>query len=112
MLILFDNSTPRGIARSLHGHLVTEARERGWDRLSNGELLKAAEQAGFDVLLTPDQNMRYQQNLTGRRIAIVVLGKGRWTLVKPHVAQIAAAVNSATPGSYTEIDIPFPPRTS
>jgi len=74
--------------------------------------LKAAEQAGFDVLLTPDQNMRYQQNLTGRRIAIVVLGKGRWTLVKPHVAQIAAAVNSATPGSYTEIDIPFPPRTS
>jgi len=75
MLILFDNSTPRGIARSLHGHLVTEARERGWDRLSNGELLKAAEQAGFDVLLTPDQNMRYQQNLTGRRIAIVVLGK-------------------------------------
>jgi len=111
MLILFDNSTPRGIARSLHGHLVTEARERGWDRLSNGELLKAAEQAGFDVLLTPDQNMRYQQNLTGRRIAIVVLGKGRWTLVKPHVAQIAA-VNSATPGSYTEIDIPFPPRTS
>jgi len=112
MLILFDNSTPRGIARSLHGHLVTEARERGWDRLSNGELLKAAEQAGFDVLLTPDQNMRYQQNLTGPRIAIVVLGKGRWTLVKPHVAQIAAAVNSATPGSYTEIDIPFPPRTS
>lgn len=110
MLILFDNSTPRGIARSLHGHLVTEARERGWDRLSNGELLKAAEQAGFDVLLTPDQNMRYQQNLTGRRIAIVVLGKGRWTLVKPHVAQIAAAVNSATPGSFAEVDIPYPPR--
>jgi hypothetical protein len=77
---------------------------------AQGELLEAAEQAGFDVLITPDQNMRYQQNLTGRKMAIVVLGKGRWTLVKPYVAQIAAVVNLATPGSYSEVDIPFPPR--
>ena len=81
MRVLFDNSTPRGIAPALAGHVVTEARERGWDRLNNGELLDAAEQAGFDLLVTADRNMGYQQNLTGRKIAIVVLGKGRWTLV-------------------------------
>ena len=61
MLVLFDNSTPRGIALSLQGHVITEARERGWDRMRNGELLEAAEQAGFDVLITPDQNMRYSR---------------------------------------------------
>ena len=66
MLILFDNGTPRGIARELDGHTVREARENGWDVLRNGELLDAAEAAGFDILLTTDKNIRYQQNLTGR----------------------------------------------
>ena len=107
MRVLFDNSTPRGLARGLRGHSVTEARERGWDRLENGDLLQAAEEAGFEVLVTPDQNIRYQQNLTARKIALVVLGKGRWTLVKNHVAQIAAAVDAATPGSYQEVEIPL-----
>lgn len=110
MRVLFDNSTPRGVAAALAGHVVTEARERGWDRLRKGELLDAAEQAGFDVLLTPDQNMRHQQNLTGRKIALVVLGKDRWTLVKPYLERIAATVNAVTPGSYAEVDIPYPPR--
>lgn len=105
MRVLFDNSTPRGLAAELHGHIVTEARERGWDRLENGELLKAAEAEGFEVLVTPDQNIRYQQNLTARKIALVVLGQGRWSLVKDHLAEIAAAVDSAAPGSYRHIDI-------
>jgi len=61
MLILFDHGTPRGIARALHLHTVKEARAQGWDTLSNGELLKAAEEAGFDVLLTTDKNLRFQQ---------------------------------------------------
>jgi hypothetical protein len=61
MLILFDHGTPRGIVRSLHPHIVKEAKAQGWDTLSNGELLKAAEEAGFDVLLTTDKNLRYQQ---------------------------------------------------
>ncbi len=74
MLVLFDHGTPRSITRWLHGHTVVEALARGWDSLSNGELLKAAEEAGFDVLLTTDKNIQYQQNLTGRRIAVVVLG--------------------------------------
>ena len=67
MRILFDHSVPRGIARSLIGHIVIRAKDRGWDTLSNGNLLAAAEEAGFDLLLTADKNMRYQQNLTGRR---------------------------------------------
>jgi hypothetical protein len=72
-----------------------------------GELLKQAEAAGFEALVTTDKNLRYQQNLKGRAIAIVVLGQGRWTLIRPHVAQVVAAVNAATPGSFTEAPIPF-----
>ena len=106
MLVLFDHGTPRDIARSLEGHTVKEARAQGWDTLSNGELLTAAEEAGFDVLLTTDKNLRYQQNLTGRKIAIVVLGKGRWRLIEPMLAEVAAAVNMATPGSFTLVEIP------
>jgi len=93
MLALFDNGTPRTLARHLiDHHTVTEARARGWEELENGELLNQAEAAGFEVLLTTDKNLGYQQNLTGRKIAIVVLGQGRWTLITPHVAQVVAAV--------------------
>jgi hypothetical protein len=69
-------------------------------------LLTVAEAAGFEVLVTTDKNLRYQQNLAGRKLAVVVLGKGRWSLIKPHVAQIVAAVNAATPGSFAEVEIP------
>ena len=72
----------------------------------NGDLLTAAEAAGFDVLITTDKNMRHQQNLTGRTIAIVVLGKPQWPILRLHVALVVAAVNAATPGSYTEVEIP------
>lgn len=106
MRILFDNGTPRGVASALAGHVVEEARSHGWDALRNGELLDAAEAAGFDVFVTTDRNIRYQQNLTGRRLAIVVLGKGRWRLIKSRLPQVAAAVAAATPGSYAEIEIP------
>ena len=106
MLILLDNGTPRGITPSLSGHTVKESRDQGWDELSNGELLTAAETAGFEVLVTTDKNIRYQQSLIGRKIAIVVLGKGRWLLIEPMLTDISAAVNAATPGSYTEVDIP------
>ena len=108
MLFLFDNGTPRTLARFLiDHHTVTEARARGWEELENGELLNEAEAAGFEVLVTTDKNLGYQQNLIGRKIAIVVLGQGRWTLIKPYVAQVVAAVNAATPGSFIEVDIPY-----
>jgi hypothetical protein len=108
MLVIFDNGTPRTLARFLiEQHTVTEARSQGWAELENGELLSKAEAAGFEVLVTTDKNITYQQNLSSRKIAIVVLGKGRWTLIEPLVAQVVAAVNTATPGGYTEVDIPF-----
>jgi hypothetical protein len=108
MLVLFDNGTPRTLARFLiDHHTVTEARARGWEELENGELLNEAEAGGFEVLVTTDKNLGYQQNLAGRKIAIVVLGQGRWTLIRPHVAKVVAAVNAATPGSFAEVDIPY-----
>lgn len=106
MRILFDNGTPRGVASALPGHTVEEARSRGWDTLRNGELLDAAEAAGFDVFLTADRNIRHQQNLSGRKIAIVVLGKGRWRLIKNRLPAIAAAVAAVTPGSFADVEIP------
>ena len=107
MRILFDQGVPRGLAASLGSHDVTEARKLKWERISNGELLKLAEEAGFDLLLTTDKNVRYQQNLADRKISIVVLGQSPWWLVREHLDAIAAAVNAATRGSYAEVDIPF-----
>jgi hypothetical protein len=110
MLILFDHVTPRGVARFLPGHTVITAKDRGWDTLSNGELLEAAERAGFDAVVTADKNMRYQQNLGGRRIALVVLSTPQWPIVKLHLEKIAAAVNTATAASYIEVELSVSPR--
>jgi hypothetical protein len=106
MLILFDHCTPSPLRGSLIGHSITLTQEMGWDRLGNGELLAMAEQAGFELFLTTDKNMSYQQNLAGRTIAILVLGTPQWPVLRLHVQRIAAAVNAVTPGSYTEVDIP------
>jgi hypothetical protein len=92
MRILFDHGTPGGLARLLPGHEVTEAIERGWDRISNGELLAKAENAGFELLLTTDKRIRYQQNLRGRSIAVVVLGNSAWRMVRVHSDRISAVV--------------------
>lgn len=83
------------------------SRHAHWDgdRLTNGELLVAAEAAGFDVLVTPDQNIRNQQNLAARRIALVVLSKAQWPYVRHHLVEIAKAVNAANPRSYVEVEI-------
>ena len=108
MLVLFDNGTPRTPARFLiDSYTVTEARARGWEELENGELLSVAESAGYEALVTRDKNLRYQQNLTGPAIALVVRGQGRRALIRPYVPQVVAGVNAATPGSFAEIDIPF-----
>jgi predicted nuclease of predicted toxin-antitoxin system len=105
MRILFDQGTPAPLIPFLEGHAVTKAKDAGWDKLVNGELLKAAEEAGFAVLLTTDKNMAAQQNLQGRTIAIIVLGNSQWRIVQRHVRKLAAAVNAARPGSYSEVDI-------
>ena len=107
MRVLFDHNAPSGAARLLIGHEVTEAYERGWSRISNGELLAKGEAAGFDVLVTADKKIRYQQNLTGRRIAIVVLGNSTWRILRQHLDRVAIAIDAVTPGSYAEVEIPF-----
>jgi len=106
MRILFDNGRPNPKARALVGHEVSFARQIGGHELKNGELLSEAEEAGFDLLLRSDKNMRYQQNLTGRRIANLVLGNQQWPDVKLHLERIVDAVNAASPGSYSEVEIP------
>ena len=111
MLVLFDHGTPKGLARTLVGHTVHTAQSRGWDTFSNGQLLNAAEEAGFDLVLTTDRRIRYQQNLKTRRIALVVLtGSTKWSAVRQHADRIAVAVSSATPGSYSEVEIPLEPK--
>ena len=111
MFILFDHGTPKGLARALPEHTVHTAQAKGWDTLSNGELLSAAEQAGFELLLTTDRRIRHQQNLRAHRIALVVLtGSIKWSRVRQHADRIATAVASATPGSYSEVEIPFEPK--
>jgi hypothetical protein len=107
MKILFDNGTPKPIAACLVGHEVTYARKIGWHELENGELIQRAEEAGYEVLLSTDKNIRYQQNLTGRKIALVILGNPQWPIVRLHLDRIAAVVDACTPGSYTEVEIPF-----
>ena len=106
MRILFDNGTPNPIARSLAGHEVAYARQLGWHELKNGDLLRQAEEAGYELLVTSDKNMHYQQNLSKRKIAIVVLGNQQWPNVKLHLDKIVAAVNAAIAGSYEEVEIP------
>jgi hypothetical protein len=108
MRILFDQGTPTALAGFLSEHIVRTARQEGWDALANGDLLQAAEHSGFDVLLTTDNSIGYQQNLKDRRIAIVVLSRNKWRIVQRVIRKVVSAVNSATPGSYTVIEVPFP----
>ena len=110
MKILFDHGTLRSIARSLAGHEVTRAAQLGWHELGNGVLIQRAEEAGYDLLLSTDRNIRYQQNLSDRKIAIVVLTDQQWPNVRLHLERIAIAVNDAKPGGYVEVEIPRPPK--
>lgn len=105
MLVLFDQGTPAPLRHALVEHQVETAYERGWSRLKNGELIGAAETAGFDVFVTTDTQLKYQQNLIGRQMAIVVLRTTSWPRLQRALPDVIAAVAAATPGSYTEVDI-------
>lgn len=103
MKVLFDQNVPRPLARFLLKHVVWRAAELGWAELKNGELIKAAEEDGFECMVTSDRNLRHQQNLTQRELAIVVLPSGQWPKVKECLADVVEAVDTAKPGSYTEL---------
>ena len=105
MKILFDQGTPRPLREHLHGHSVDTAAERGWSGLGNGELIEAAEQEGYEVFITTDQNMRYQQNLTDRRLAIVILLSTAWPYVQPRIEEIRNALEEIRPGELREVPI-------
>src|SRR5207244_1046175 len=105
MRVLFDQGTPAPLRGALTAHVVCTAYEMGWSALSNGDLLDVAE-AQFDAFVTTDQNLRYQQNLAGRRLAILVLPFASWPKLQSHVATIASAVAGLKPGDYLELALP------
>jgi predicted nuclease of predicted toxin-antitoxin system len=104
MRILFDHNAPAPLRDSLRDHTVATTAEHRWQRLTNGKLLNAAEEAGFDILLTADKGFLHQQNLTHRRIAIVVLSRGNWPDVKLSIPKILDAVEAAKGGTCTLVD--------
>ncbi len=106
MGVLFDQGTPVPLRGSLSHHEVSTAHERGWSTLKNGALLDVAEQEAFEVLVTTDSNFKYQQNLTGRPIAIVVLTSTSWPRIQRALVKVVAAIDRATIGSYIEVEIP------
>ena len=107
MKVLFDQGTPVPLRRHFPEHAVSTAFEKGWSELSNGELLDAAERAGFELLVTTDGNLQYQQNLTERRIAIVLLRSTSWPRIQKSISAIQLTVGRASSGTYEEVDIPF-----
>lgn len=106
MRVLFDQGTPVPLRQLLVGHEVSTAYECGWSTLKNGELLAVAEAHGFEVLVTTDKNLKYQQNLASRSIAVVVLGTTSWPRIRAAAGTVVTAVHSASPGMYTEVAVP------
>lgn len=105
MKTLFDANTPAPLARFLRGHEVVRADELGWQGLENGALLDAAEQGGFDLLLTCDQNVRYRQNFAGRKLALVILSSNHWPTLRRIAARIATAVDFVQTGQIVRVDV-------
>ena len=105
MRVLFDQGTPDPLRPALVAHVVSTAYEMGWSGLSNGDLLDAAE-SQFDAFVTTDQNLRYQQNLASRRLAILVLPFASWPRLQSHVPTIVSAIDGLKPGDYVELDLP------
>jgi hypothetical protein len=103
MRILFDQGTPAPLRNGLVGHIVETAYERGWSTLSNGDLLTAADTFSLELFITTDQNLRRQQQLSGRRLAVIVLPTTRWPEIQRHLAEVASAVDSIQPGQYFEL---------
>ena len=106
MRVLFDQGTPVPLRESLTRHEVATAYERGWSNLTNGELLDTAEQEAFTVFVTTDLSLKYQQNLSARRIAIVALASTSWPRIQRAIGAVVRAIDGASEGTYTEVEIP------
>ena len=109
--ILLDHNVPVGVRSFLDKHEVRTIIEMGWPpQMENGELLRTAETANFDALVTSDQNIRYQQDARSRKLALIVLGSNIWPIVRNYADEIAAEVEAARPGSCVFIEMPLPPK--
>lgn len=106
MKILFDQGVPAPLQRYLPLHDVSTAYEKGWSRLRNGNLLRAAEKEGFEIFLTTDQNLRFEQNLNHRTLAVVILGTTSWPRIKLATDNILAAIETANISQFTFVEIP------
>jgi hypothetical protein len=100
--ILFDQGTPAPLRKTLAPHSVSTAFEMGWEEVENGDLLAAAEKI-FEAFITTDKNIRYQQNLNGRQLAILVLPTTSWPEIQKHLPAISDAVNGLGPGDFIEL---------
>src|SRR5690349_7660995 len=109
MRILFDQGTPLPLRRELYGHQVTTVYELGWSTLKDGPLLTATEEAGFEVFITTDRQLRFQQRLVDRSLAILVLGSTSWPRIAPHSEAIRRVIQELSTGDYREY--PIPPTT-
>jgi hypothetical protein len=109
-LLLLDESVPAGLRGVLTAFEVWTAPEMGWGGIANGRLLELAEQSGFELMVTADSNIRAQQNLVGRKIALVVLTTNHWDTIKADPSGVVAACKRAGEGSYTVVRFPKPPR--
>lgn len=107
--VLLDEGVPVGIRKHLEGCTVRTAAEAGWAGMTNGALIAAAETAGYQVLITADQNIRYQQNLAGRQLALVVLETNRWDVINGSIGAVQSAVGAAVAGSYASVPFDRPP---
>ena len=105
MKVFFDECVPRPLRRLLTGHEIYTAQEMGWGRLKNGELIRRAEENGFEAFVTSDKNLGYQQNLTGRQISLVVLSTNFWPVLQNHTAKIEAALATLQPRQYVEVQV-------
>ena len=105
MRVLFDHGTPAPLRDYIPEHTVDTAAEKGWAELSNGDLLDQAESEEYELLITTDQSMRYQQNLSRRPMAIIVLRSNRWPDVLLRIDDIRAALEGIQPGEFREVQI-------
>lgn len=105
MKILFDQGTPVPLRDHLKDCDIDTAYELGWSQLKNGELLEVAEENQYDLLITTDRNLKYQQNLDDRRIAVLVLMSTSWPRIQQCIEKIREALASTSSSQYTEVEI-------
>ncbi|MCY4555849.1 MAG: hypothetical protein OXF79_05635 [Chloroflexi bacterium] len=105
MLTLLDHSVPQPLRAYLPAHTVHTAEQLGWDRLPDGEVITLAEEAGYELPITCDKGIRYQQNLVGRNLSVLVLMYNNWRLIRARVDAITASINEMGAGELREVTI-------